>query len=114
MAALQLNINKDRPRRFRRRQISQEIWQPESGKDIATKFSQYGQYVCKVAVIVLGYSVIVSSAWAQNRGIKSNSPVPKNGETASSNIAVAQPDASDEFITAPVEPRPTPTPARKS
>jgi polysaccharide biosynthesis/export protein len=114
MAALRLNINKDRPTSFRRRQISQEIWQPESGKVTATKFLQYGQYVCKVAVIVLGYSVIVSSAWAQNEGIKSNTPVPKNGEIASSNIAVAQSQASDGFITAPVEPRSTPNAASES
>ena len=114
MAALQLNINEDRPRRFRRRRISQESWQSESGKDIAMKFSQNGQYVRRVAVIVLGYSVIVSSAWAQNKGIESNSPLPKNGEIASSSMAVAQPQASDGFITAPAEPRSTPNAASES
>jgi len=60
-----------------------------------------------MAMIGLGYSLILLPLRAQNKDIKSNTPAPRNRGMASSNIAAAQPQAADGFIAGPVEPGPS-------
>jgi hypothetical protein len=69
------------------------------------KFSQRCQYIGKIAVIVLGYSIITSSIWAQGNG-KRSALLPKD-ERASSDISLAQPAATDRLVTAPAASRST-------
>jgi hypothetical protein len=70
------------------------------------KFSQYCEYICKIAVIVLGYSIITPSIWAQANRKRSDSP-PKDERIASSDIGVAQPAATDRLVTGSVVSRST-------
>jgi hypothetical protein len=77
------------------------------------KVSQYCQTICELAVIVLGYSIITPSIWAQGNG-KRPALLPKDERIASSDIGSAQPAATDRLVTAPAASRSTPIVASDS
>jgi hypothetical protein len=70
------------------------------------KFPQCCQYIGKIAVIVLGYSIITPSIGAQGNG-KRSALLPKDERIGSSDISLAQPAATDRLVTAPAASRST-------
>jgi polysaccharide biosynthesis/export protein len=70
------------------------------------KLSQQLDCICKFAVISLACSVILLPLWAQNKETKSNSPMQRDEEIASSNTTQGQ--RLDGFITGSEQPGSTP------